>query len=77
MQSEMELMELMEPREPRELMDELLDVYVEHEAPNSDTRSAMVSPTRGNVGDDKGWDDKMISTAMEAGSGDTGYDKDM
>ena len=23
-------MELMEPREPRELMDEVLDVYVEH-----------------------------------------------
>ena len=33
MQSETKLMELMEPREPRklrELMDEVLDVYVEH-----------------------------------------------
>ena len=25
----------------------------------------MVSSMRGNVGDDKGWDDKVISTAME------------
>ena len=32
----------------------------------------MVSSMRGNVGDDKGWDDKVISTAMEADSGDTG-----
>ena len=31
----------------------------------------MVSPMGGNVGDDKGWDDKVISTAMEAGSGNT------
>ena len=31
MQSEMELMELMEPREPGKLMDEVFDVYVEHE----------------------------------------------
>ena len=34
MESQTELMELMEPREqmePRELMDEVLDVYVEHE----------------------------------------------
>ena len=40
-------------------------------APNSDTRSTMVSsvsPMGGNVGDDKGWDDKVISTVMEAGS---------
>ena len=35
----------------------------------------MVSPMGGNVGDDKGWDDKVISTAMEAGSSDTGYGK--
>ena len=45
--------------------------------PNSDTRSRMVSPMGGNVGDDKGWDEKVISTAMEAGSGDTGYGKDV
>ena len=31
MQSETELMELMKPRELRKLMDEVLDVYVEHE----------------------------------------------
>ena len=31
----------------------------------------MVSSMRGNVGDDTGWDDKVISTTMEAGSGDT------
>ena len=31
----------------------------------------------GNVGDDKGWDDKVISTAMEGGSGDTGDGKDV
>ena len=35
----------------------------------------MVSPMGGNVGDDKGWDGNVISTAMEAGSGDTGYCK--
>ena len=35
----------------------------------------MVSPMGGNVGDDKGWDEKVISTNMEASSGDTGYDK--
>ena len=39
--------------------------------------STMVSPMGGNVGDDKGWDDKVISTAMEAGFGDTGYGKDV
>ena len=40
-------------------------------APNSDTRSTMVSSVssmEGNVEDDKGLDDKVISTAMEAGS---------
>ena len=37
----------------------------------------MVSPMGGNVGDDKGWDDKVISTAMETGSGDIGYGKDV
>ena len=37
----------------------------------------MVSPIGGNVGDNKGWDEKVISTAMDAGSGDTGYDKDV
>ena len=31
MQSQMELMEQRELREPMELMDEVLDVYVEHE----------------------------------------------
>ena len=37
----------------------------------------MVSPMRGNVGNDKGWDDKVISIAIEAGSGDIGYGKDV
>ena len=37
----------------------------------------MVSPMGDNVEDDKGWDDKVISTAMEVGSGDTGYGKDV
>ena len=37
----------------------------------------MVSTMGGNVGDDKGWDDKVIFTAMEAGSGDIGYGKDV
>ena len=37
----------------------------------------MVSPMGDNVGDDKGWDDKLISTTMEAGFGDTGYGKDV
>ena len=31
----------------------------------------------GNVEDDKGWDDKVISTAMEADSSNTGYGKDV
>ena len=66
-----------------ELMDEVLDVYVEHEvakagsAPNSNTRSTMVSPMGGNVGDDKELDDRVISTAMEVGFGDTVYGKDV
>ena len=34
-------------------------------------------PMGGNVGDDKGWDDKVISTAMEVGSSDTEYGKDV
>ena len=37
----------------------------------------MVSPMGDNVGDDKGWDDKVISTAMEAGFDDTRYGKDV
>ena len=37
----------------------------------------MVSPMGSKVGDDKGWDDKVISTGMEAGSGDTRYGKDV
>ena len=39
----------------------------------------MVSQMGGNVGDDKGWDEKVISTAMDvgSGSGDNGYGKDV
>ena len=37
----------------------------------------MVSLMGRSVGDDKGWDDKVISTAMEASSGDAGYGKDV
>ena len=37
----------------------------------------MVSPMGGNVGDDKGWDEKVISTAMAAGSSNTRYGKDV
>ena len=37
----------------------------------------MVSSMGGNVGDDKGWDDKVISTAMKAGSGNTRDGKDV
>ena len=37
----------------------------------------MVSSMGGNVGDDKGSDKKVISTAMDAGSGDTRYGKDV
>ena len=36
----------------------------------------MVSPIGGNVVDDKGWDEKVISTAMEASSSYTRYAKD-
>ena len=49
-------------------------------APNSDTRSIMVSSVSsmgGNVGDGKVEDDQVISTAMEAGSSDTGDGKDV
>ena len=37
----------------------------------------MVSPMGGNIGVDKGWDDKVISIVMEADSSDTGYGKDV
>ena len=37
----------------------------------------MVSSMGGNVEDDKGWDDKVVSTAMEASSSDIGYGKDV
>ena len=37
----------------------------------------MVSLMRGNVWDDKGWDDKVISTAMETGFGDAKDGKDV
>ena len=39
----------------------------------------MVSLMGGNVGDDKGWDEKVISTVMDIGSGssDNGYGKDV
>ena len=37
----------------------------------------MVSSMGGNIRDDKGWDDKVISTAVEVGSGDTGDGKDV
>ena len=36
-----------------------------------------MSPMGGNVGDDKGWDENVISTAMEAGSSNTGYGKNV
>ena len=36
---------------------------------------SSVSLMADNVGDDKGWDDKMISIAMEAGFGNTGDGK--
>ena len=75
MQSQMELMEL------RELMKKYSTYTwrgrLAGSAPNSDTRSTMVSLMGGNEGDDKGWDDKVISTAMEVGSGNTGDGKDM
>ena len=37
----------------------------------------MVSLVGGNIRDDKGWDDKVISTSIEASSGDTGDSKDV
>ena len=37
----------------------------------------MVSPMGGNVEGDKGWDGKVISTAMEVSAGDTRYGKDL
>ena len=37
----------------------------------------MVSSMRDNVRDDKGWNDKVISTAMKVGSSDTGDGKDV
>ena len=46
-------------------------------APKFDTRSTIVSSMGGNVGDGKVGDDKVISTAMEAGSGDIGDGKDV
>ena len=51
--------------------------HLARSAPNSDTRSTMVSSMGGNVGDDKWWDDKVISTTMEVGSGDTRDGKDV
>ena len=45
--------------------------------PNFDTRSTIVLSMEGNEGDDKGWDDKVISTVMEAGSGDIRDGKDV
>ena len=38
---------------------------------------SSVSSMGGNVGDDKFGDDKVISTVMEPGSGDTGDSKDV
>ena len=37
----------------------------------------MVSSMGGNVWDGKGCDDNVISTAMDAGSGNTGYGIDV
>ena len=37
----------------------------------------MVSSMGSNVGNDKGWDDNVISTLTEAGSGDNGDGKDV
>ena len=48
--------------------------------PNGSGREwGATSPMGGNVGDDKGWNKKVISTAMDAssGSGDNGYGKDV
>ena len=44
---------------------------------NSNIRSTIVSLMGGNARDEKGWDDKVISTTMEIGSGDTGDGKDV
>ena len=38
---------------------------------------STVSSMGGNVGDDKGWGDKVISISMEAGFGDIGDGKDV
>ena len=43
----------------------------------TNTRSTMVSSMEGNVGDDKGWGDKVIYTAMKGGSSDIGDGKDV
>ena len=37
----------------------------------------MVSSMGGNIWDDKGCDNNVISTAMDAGSDDTGYGTDV
>ena len=37
----------------------------------------MVSSMGGNVGDDKGCDEKVISTVMDTGFSDAGYGKDV
>ena len=37
----------------------------------------MVSSMGSNVGDEKGYDEKVISTAMDVSCGDTGYGKDV
>ena len=37
----------------------------------------MVSLMGGDVGDDKGCDEKVISTDLDVGSRDTGYGKDV
>ena len=45
---------------------------------NSNTRSTMVPLMGDNVGDDTGWENKVISsTAMESSSGDTGDGEDV
>ena len=38
---------------------------------------SSVPSVGGNVGDDKGWDDKVISNTMNVGFGDTGDGKDV
>ena len=45
--------------------------------PNSGKRSRMMSSMGGNVWNDKGCDDNVISTAIDAGSGDTRYGTDV